>query len=224
MKKKDFEANLLRNDFLDYWISKSYQEVFSLLGKPVASMVGFDQRNPHHCYTLFEHCLRTAADIEVKHGDDILLKVAAFFHDVAKPVVAKEKDGRLVFYGHAALSARMIKPVLINMGYNDAELQYILYYIEHHDDFICFTDNANKLPGKIVITKDNVAKYYAKQRNNWPDLKEKQFKNMQQRLLLLCEADAKAQSEEVYIHNALVDSKQKKLDRLYKIKTILNII
>ena len=49
-------------------------------------MVAFDQRNPHHCYDLFLHTMHTVAGI--KETAPALLRVAAFFHDIGKPIVA----------------------------------------------------------------------------------------------------------------------------------------
>lgn len=47
------------------------------LGDKVAEMVGFDQRNPYHCYNLFEHSLYTVCNL----GEDVsdMLRIAAFF-------------------------------------------------------------------------------------------------------------------------------------------------
>ena len=51
MERKTFEDSLL--DPLE-WMKKDKEEVERLLGPETAAMVGFDQRTPHHCHTLFE--------------------------------------------------------------------------------------------------------------------------------------------------------------------------
>lgn len=58
-------------------------------------MVDYDQRNPHHCYDLFLHVLHTVQFVGSNSPTPLL--VAAFFHDIGKPYVAQEKQGRLVF-------------------------------------------------------------------------------------------------------------------------------
>ena len=55
MTRKEFEKTLIASDCVTFWLSKTKEEVSDLLGEDVASMVKFDQRNPHHCYDLFAH-------------------------------------------------------------------------------------------------------------------------------------------------------------------------
>lgn len=74
---KTLEAPLL------YWSTASKELISLFLGKKAADMVGFDQRSPHHCYTLFEHCIHTVDHINSEANnvmtDADLLRVAAFF-------------------------------------------------------------------------------------------------------------------------------------------------
>ncbi len=127
----------------NFWESKSVGQVNRLLGSACALTVSYDQRNPHHCYTLFEHCLTTAAVLRVlceaaslptERRDNLL--VAALLHDVAKPRVAFEKKGRLVFYGHANCSAIIADELLERMGCRADRRRAICFLIAHHDDFI----------------------------------------------------------------------------------------
>lgn len=96
MIKKDVFEGTLKNP-LEYWGTKDRNEVRELLGTEVAAMVGYNQRNPHHCYDLFMHILHTVDELDDQFS--ILLKTAAFFHDIGKPEVATEKKDRLVFMG-----------------------------------------------------------------------------------------------------------------------------
>lgn len=45
-----------------YWRTLTKDEVKAALGEAVMAMVSFDQRNPHHCYDLFSHCMHTVAE------------------------------------------------------------------------------------------------------------------------------------------------------------------
>ena len=127
MKRDEFEAAL--SNPLSFWLSKFKDEVCDLIDPKAGDMVGFDQRNPHHCYVLFKHSLHTADGIE--NTAPVLLRAAAFFHDIGKPVVAMEKQGRLVFYGHAQRSADMVPMMLEKMGYTAEEIKEICFYIKH---------------------------------------------------------------------------------------------
>ena len=132
MKRIEFEDSLQNS--VHCWRERSSVDVGKTLGNAVKNMVAFEQRNPHHCYDLFNHSLHTVDGIE--NTAPALLRVAAFFHDIGKPVVAMEKQGRLVFYGHAQKSAEISAPILADLGYAPDEIDEICFYIAHHDDFV----------------------------------------------------------------------------------------
>ncbi len=47
----------------------------------LAPAVGFDQRNPHHSYDVYTHCVRALEWVPAEPG----LRLAALLHDVGKP-------------------------------------------------------------------------------------------------------------------------------------------
>ena len=142
-KRIHFEKYITSPDILEIdnieWFEKN-------LGPTVTRMFGFDQKNSHHCYDLMEHTLRA---VEAIKRDDLTeeeftkLRIAAFFHDIGKPDVASfnEKTGQQVFYGHAAHSVEVAKPILEELGYSEDEIAEISFYIGHHDDFISYKTN-----------------------------------------------------------------------------------
>lgn len=141
--RKSFEESLLRDDVVEYYLSKTPAELEVELGPEVSKMVGFEQKNSHHCYDLWEHTLRTVEGIK---SDGLTpeqfkkLRIAAFFHDIGKPDVAKfnEQTGQQVFYGHAMHSVNVASPILEKLGYNEQEIAQLGFYIGHHDDFISY--------------------------------------------------------------------------------------
>ena len=215
MERKTFEDSL-KNPL--EWLKKDKEDVAQLLGPETAAMVDFDQRNPHHCYTLFEHAIRTVEGLP--KDCPVLLRTAAFFHDVGKPLSAKEKNGRLVFYGHAAKSAQIADPVLKNLGYSADEVRRIQFFISHHDDFVSWRlpEDSNKRSGNIVITKSNVKKYAEKvtQENRTVFSGEPELSTWKS-LLDLCLADIGAQSGSVYAGEVLIDSAEHKSEKIRRI-------
>lgn len=221
MIKEQFEHSL-ENPFL-FWSSKTKDEIYVLMGKEISAMVGYDQRNPHHCYDLFMHTLHTVAGIQ--KTSPILLRTAAFFHDIAKPVVAMEKQGRLVFYGHAHKSAKMIPPLLKEMGYSDDEIKEICFYIRHHDDFISWVlPEERNDPGNqysVPVTEKKIKKHIDKVQKKigsddfQPNLQS--WKN----LLELCYADASAQADVVVQNEAVIDTKEHKLRKIRELQNLL---
>lgn len=139
-KRIPFEKYITSPDILEIdnieWFEKN-------LGPTVTRMFGFDQKNSHHCYDLMEHTLRAVEAIkreDLTEEEFTKLRVAAFFHDIGKPDVASfnEKTGQQVFYGHAAHSVEVAKPILEELGYSEDEIAEISFYIGHHDDFISY--------------------------------------------------------------------------------------
>lgn len=146
-KQKDakqlFEESLIREDVVEYYLSKSPEELEASLGTEVARMVGFKQKNSHHCYDLWEHTLRTVEGIKSENltPDQFKkLRVAAFFHDIGKPDVSQfnNKTGQQVFYGHAQHSVDVAESILSKLGYSQEEIEQLGFYIGHHDDFISY--------------------------------------------------------------------------------------
>lgn len=142
-KRKLFEDLLLRDDVIDYYLSKEKCELEEAYGFEVSRMVGFEQKNFHHCYDLWEHTLRTVDGIKregLTFEQFRKLRVAAFFHDIGKPDVASfnTKNGQQVFYGHALRSVDVAKPILNRLGYSDEEIEQLSFLIGHHDDFISY--------------------------------------------------------------------------------------
>lgn len=139
----EFEKSLVRDDVVEFFLSKTTNDLNTEICKEAGAMVGFEQKNSHHCYDLYEHTLRTVQGI--KKGELSLdwftkLRVAAFFHDIAKPMVSSfnSKTRQQVFYGHAIKSALVAKPILKSLGYSEEEINIITFLIGHHDDFISY--------------------------------------------------------------------------------------
>lgn len=141
--REQFESELLREDVVDYFLAKSTDEIRNLYGDQVSRMIGFDQNNSHHCYDLWEHTLRTVEAINITglNDEDIRkVKIAAFFHDIAKPDVVgyNPRTKQNNFFNHAFYSAEIAREILEKMGYTEEEITSICFYIAHHDDFISY--------------------------------------------------------------------------------------
>ena len=141
--KSEFENSLFRQDVVEYYLNMSREDIEYKFGNIVSDMIDYNQHNPHQCYTLFEHVLRTVVDIptgELSDEEVKLLKIAAFLHDVAKPKVAKVENGRVDYDGNNVESANMAKSFLQELGFEPIEIQKICFYIEHINDFFYYKD------------------------------------------------------------------------------------
>lgn len=92
--------------------------------------VGFDQRNPHHIYDVYTHILKTVQAIPPREP----LRIAAFFHDIAKPSCFSCDSNRIGhFYGHASRSADTAEAVLTRLRFEKALIRKVCLLIRHHD-------------------------------------------------------------------------------------------
>lgn len=221
MNREIFEESLIQP--LQFWSMKSKNEVRALLGEETAQMVDYDQRNPHHCYDLFLHVLHTVQFVGSNSPTPLL--VAAFFHDIGKPYVAQEKQRRLVFYGHAQKSAEIARPLLHSLGYTRPQTDHICFYISHHDDFISWVlpteSYARENTYLIEIAADNVASHIEKVAAGNESLPNIKSYELWSDLLLLCQADASAQTEFVFRDGVLIDSREHKLKKVEAIHAAL---
>ncbi len=141
--KSEFENSLFRQDVVEYYLNMSREDIEYKFGNIVTDMIGFNQNNPHQCYDLFEHTLRTVIDIptgELSDEEIKLLKIAAFLHDVAKPKVGQEINGRIVYENNEIESANMARQFLTELGYSNEEINRICFFITHINDFLYYKD------------------------------------------------------------------------------------
>lgn len=142
--KSEFENSLLRQDVVEYYLNMSKDEIEYKFGKKISDMVGYNQNNPHECYNLFEHTLRTVKDIptgELSNEEIKLLKISAFLHDIGKPAVAQEVFGKITYFGSEIESSKMAKNFLEELGYSQEDIQRICFYILHLEDFMYYKDD-----------------------------------------------------------------------------------
>ena len=59
----------------------AYPEVIGVFLPEILPSVGFEQHNPHHCYTVWEHLVRSAAAVP----PEPVLRWAMLLHDIGKP-------------------------------------------------------------------------------------------------------------------------------------------
>lgn len=228
MTRQKFEKVLENPDGVLFWLSKSKDEVCDLMGAEVAEMVGYNQCNPHHCYDLFAHTVHTVKNVQKRLSslsiNEPLLLVAAFFHDIGKVQTAKFKENRLVFYGHAQKSSEIARIVLNQMGYEKDEIEYICFYISHHDDFISYVlpdeDYNRNNPHLIEITANNVKGHKMQVESMYSSGCTWKWEKVWFNLITLCYADAEAQSSKVYSGDTVIDSIQHKKNKVEAIESV----
>lgn len=77
--------------------------------------IGVEQ-NKAHAYTIWEHLLRSLNHAAAKKFP-LHVRLAALFHDIAKPHTKSLKGDTVTFYGHEVVGARITRKVLENLKF-----------------------------------------------------------------------------------------------------------
>ena len=111
-------------------VLRRFPEVFGVFWPELLPMPGYDQRNFHHCYDLWEHTLHALDAAPAEES----LRFAALLHDVGKPACfSLDADGVGHFYGHAAKSAELADAMLARLRVPNALRQEVGELIRRHD-------------------------------------------------------------------------------------------
>lgn len=111
-------------------VLRSFAPVFAVILPELAPTFGFDQRNRHHVYGVWEHTLHA---LEAAPPDQ-LLRLALLLHDCGKPsCFSVGKDAQGHFYGHADKSAVLADAALRRLRFDNGTRERIVRLIALHD-------------------------------------------------------------------------------------------
>lgn len=147
---------------LQFW------DVISFIIPEIKASVGFPQKNPYHCYDVYEHIAESVANAP----ENLTIRLTLLFHDIGKPkCCGTYEDGTAHFYGHPKASSEMAVDILKRMRYDNNTIKRVRDLILYHD--------ADLQPGQ-----KNIKRWLNK-------IGEEEFRQ----LLEVRRADIKAQSE-----------------------------
>ena len=107
-----------------------YPEVFAEIIPCFKAMQGFAQHNEHHCFDVWEHTVNVVRNVRpVLH-----LRLAALFHDCAKPLVfSLDENGTGHFYSHAPRGAAIAEKELKRLRFDNETTQKVVKLVKIHD-------------------------------------------------------------------------------------------
>lgn len=109
---------------------REYKDIICIFIPELEACIGFDQKNHHHVYDVFEHTLRVVDNMPPK----LSLRLAALFHDISKPICFEiGSDGEGHFYGHASKSAEMAENILRRLKYDNVTITDVCQLVKYHD-------------------------------------------------------------------------------------------
>ena len=108
-----------------------YKDVFSLFIPELKSMFDFQQNNPYHAYDVFDH---TVHAIEKCESDDLVVRLAVFFHDFGKPHSYQDgEDGIRHFKGHGKVSAEITDSIMKRIRFDNETRNNVVELVYYHD-------------------------------------------------------------------------------------------
>jgi len=133
-------------------VLRSCPDVFGVFWPELLAMVGFDQRNRHHCYDVWEHTLHALA---AAPEGDLVLRCAVLLHDVGKPACfTADEAGVGHFYGHPAVSRDLADRMLRRLKCSTDFREAVVRLVEWHDKNIPRTEKAIRRALRALGEKD----------------------------------------------------------------------
>lgn len=127
----------------------------------IQKMAGFDQKNPHHDKDIFMHTL-SVVDNTPK---DKNLRLAALFHDIAKPVTFSV-DNKCIghFYGHDKIGTEITEKVLKRLTFDNKTIDIVTRLVKDH--MVMFNKPKDITIKKLInrVGKENMPLLFALQR------------------------------------------------------------
>ncbi len=115
-----------------------YRELLFAVIPELKIQDGYDQNNPNHCHTLFEHTLNVLDNAEA----DPTIRFAALLHDTGKPEsMTTDKKGISHFYGHPELSENTARKVLRDLKASSEFSKQVCTLVKYHD--VRFTEKGS---------------------------------------------------------------------------------
>ena len=156
---KNVAAERIREEFLKLLcgtgagrILRTFPDVLSVIVPEISVMVGYDQRNHHHHFDLWEHTVRVVENVPAEPD----LRLAMLLHDTGKPAVCSVDDrGEAHYRGHQAVSAEIAARVTADLRCDRETSDRIIRLVRYHDIPLRNESGAVNLERSFLLRKLN---------------------------------------------------------------------
>ena len=114
-------------------------------------------QNKHHIYSVWEHDMR-AFTYAVKENMSWTTRLAALFHDIAKPHTKVGDGPDSTFYGHDVVGAKMTKKIMDRLKFPKKDIEKVVLLVRYH----LFQSDPEKITDSAVrrilrnVSHDNI--------------------------------------------------------------------
>lgn len=135
---KNISIERINSEFCKIVVSKNfcvelvlYSDVFSVFIPELKDLIGFQQNNPYHAYDVFDHTIHA---IERCESEDLITRLAVFFHDFGKPHCYQDgEDGIRHFKGHGKISADITDSIMKRLRFDNDTRNKVVELVYYHD-------------------------------------------------------------------------------------------
>lgn len=132
-------------------VLRDFPDVLGVFWPEILPMVGFDQRNCHHCYDVWEHTLHA---LEAS-SPEVEVRCAVLLHDIGKPrCFTVDESGVGHFYGHGAISRDLADTMLRRLKCPNQFRETVVRLVDWHDRNIPRTDKSIRRALRILGEPD----------------------------------------------------------------------
>ena len=111
-------------------ILRAYPDVLTIIIPEIGPMVGYDQRNHHHHFDLWEHTVQAVENMPAEPD----LRLTMLLHDTGKPAVCTVDDrGEAHYRGHQAASAVIAERVTDDLRCDRKTRDRVIRLVRYHD-------------------------------------------------------------------------------------------
>lgn len=110
-------------------VLESYADVILQIIPEVEKSIGFNQKNPHHVFDVWQHTIHAVG----ASPKDTTVRLALLLHDIGKPDCFSVRGGVGHFYGHAQRSEALTEQILGRLRCAGEMRQNVAQLVRFHD-------------------------------------------------------------------------------------------
>ena len=128
-------------------VLSEYKEIIAVIIPEIRPCFGFAQNNPHHCYDIWEHIIKSVSFVR----PEPVIRTAMLLHDIGKPSMATKDENGVSHFKSINLSVqKMADEILKRLRFDSRSISYIHDLIWEHD---------NRIPADMHSVKRFISKY-----------------------------------------------------------------
>ncbi len=123
------------------------RDIIAVIIPEIRSCFDFKQNNPHHCYDVWRHIVKSLSFVR----PEPIMRITMLLHDIEKPKMATvDENGISHFKKHQFESAKTARKILKRLKLDKHSTEYISNLIWEHD---------NRIPAQMQSVKRFVSKH-----------------------------------------------------------------